>query len=282
MLICIPRVIRKNKVEETNKYNEILASWKVPEVKTAEESWEALQSKIQKSSAPAVKVIPLWKKALAFGAAAAVIVALLLAFPSDGEVKVVADNEQQEVILPDGSKVILNVKSSVAYNQSWENRVINLDGEAFFEVTKGQKFTVNTENGSVNVLGTSFNVYDEEGIFMVDCYSGIVQVKLGDDQEILTKGMATKMRGEELLTFAHSKEECLWLEGDQFYYENTKLSKVFNDFERRFKVEIEFIENDESVTANFATLDLNEALTIVCKPRGLNFSIKGNMVRVYK
>ena len=270
-------------MENSNKYKEILASWKIPEVKSKEESWEALQAKLQQSDKPEVKVIPLWKKAIAFGAAAAVVVAVLLFAPSDDEVRIVAESARQEVLLPDGSKVILNVKSSLSYNQSWEDRVINLDGEAFFEVTKGQKFTVNTSQGSVNVLGTSFNVYDEEGMFMVDCFSGVVQVKMGNDQEMLTKGMTTKMRGSELITpFAHSKAECLWLEGDQFYYENTGLNKVFNDLERRFDVQIEYSEENESVTANFATTDLNEALTIVCKSKGLNYSIDGKLVKVFK
>lgn len=270
-------------MEEENKYKEILASWKVPEVNTAEESWKKLQGRIAQAEKPEVKVVPLWKKAIAFGAAAAVVAAVLLFTPSSDEVKVVAENSQQEVVLPDGSKVILNVKSSVSYNHSWEDRVINLEGEAFFEVTKGQKFTVNTQNGSVNVLGTSFNVYDEEGMFMVDCFSGVVQVKMGDDQEMLTKGMATKMKGADLITpYAHSKQESLWMDGDQFYYENTSLNKVFNDLERRFNVQIESEEGIESVTANFATTDLNEALTIVCKPKGLNFSIDGKLVKVFK
>ena len=270
-------------MEDSNKYKEILASWKVPEVRSKEESWDALQTRLQQSAKSEVKVIPLWKKAIAFGAAAAVVVAVLLFAPSDGEVNIVADNGSQEVVLPDGSKVILNVKSSMSYNQSWEDRVINLDGEAFFEVTEGQKFTVNTKHGSVNVLGTSFNVYDEEGMFMVDCFTGVVQVKMGDDQEMLTKGMATKMKGDALLSpFAHSKAKCLWLEGDQFYYDNTGLNKVFNDLERRFDVQIEYTEGNESVTANFAATDLNEALTIVCKPKGLNFSIDGELVKVFK
>ena len=29
--------------------------------------------------------------------------------------------------------------------------------------------------------------------------------------------------------FAHSKQNCLWMKGEQFLYENTSINKVFND-----------------------------------------------------
>ncbi|HMP29959.1 MAG TPA: FecR domain-containing protein, partial [Saprospiraceae bacterium] len=69
--------------------------------------------------------------------------------------------QNRNVILPDGSTVILNAKSSLRYSKNWkdaENRKVWLDGEGYFSVVKGvslgQKFEVITNGLSVVVEGT--------------------------------------------------------------------------------------------------------------------------------
>jgi ferric-dicitrate binding protein FerR (iron transport regulator) len=73
--------------------------------------------------------------------------------------------ENKKIILPDGSKVILNANSSLTFSNDWEendDRKVWLDGEGYFSVEKGikkgQKFEVITKDISVVVLGTIFNV----------------------------------------------------------------------------------------------------------------------------
>lgn len=63
----------------------------------------------------------------------------------------------------DNSVVTLNAGSSIEYDGSnWgeveHGRQVKLTGEAMFDVQKGNKFEVITKNGTVEVLGTSFNV----------------------------------------------------------------------------------------------------------------------------
>ncbi|OYX22481.1 MAG: anti-sigma factor, partial [Flavobacteriales bacterium 32-35-8] len=59
--------------------------------------------------------------------------------------------EIQNVMLPDASEVVLNAQSTLKYNKkTWKDkRDLELSGEAFFKVSKGQKFTVNTPVGTV-------------------------------------------------------------------------------------------------------------------------------------
>ena len=69
--------------------------------------------------------------------------------------------EMESVILPDNSQITLNSGSTITYNRlySYLDRDVSLQGEAFFEVKKGElSFVVHTSNASVKVLGTSFNV----------------------------------------------------------------------------------------------------------------------------
>ena len=58
--------------------------------------------------------------------------------------------EQRTISLLDGSEVIINARSEISYDEKdWsENRMISLNGEAFFKVEKGSTFTVNTSLGS--------------------------------------------------------------------------------------------------------------------------------------
>lgn len=78
---------------------------------------------------------------------------------------------EYQVTLSDGTKVWLNADSYLRYPVDFDGdkRVVELEGEAYFEVAKmsGKPFIVKTENQEVKVLGTHFNINSygyEEGI----------------------------------------------------------------------------------------------------------------------
>ncbi len=75
--------------------------------------------------------------------------------------------EIQVVVLPDSSKVWLNAHSSISYTEDFgaNERRIALEGEAFFDVTRNENvpFVVTTQGVVVRVLGTSFNLKQENG-----------------------------------------------------------------------------------------------------------------------
>jgi transmembrane sensor len=68
---------------------------------------------------------------------------------------------RSQVVLPDGTNLWLNAGSKVRYGIPFarEKREIELTGEAYLEVMKNEiPFFVKTENASVEVLGTQFNI----------------------------------------------------------------------------------------------------------------------------
>jgi transmembrane sensor len=70
---------------------------------------------------------------------------------------------QYTIELSDGTKVFLNAKSKLTFPGQFGtgDRVVQLSGEAYFEVTKTlahSKFIVKTDRQSIQVLGTKFNV----------------------------------------------------------------------------------------------------------------------------
>ena len=70
--------------------------------------------------------------------------------------------ERAKVQLPDGTKVNINSASQISYPHDFngEKRIVELDGEAYFEVTpdKERPFVVKAAGLEITVLGTAFDV----------------------------------------------------------------------------------------------------------------------------
>lgn len=71
-----------------------------------------------------------------------------------------AQGESRTVVLADGSSVRLNGAARIQVSQSLLARSVALQkGEAYFDVRRdGRRFSVTTDEGQVQVLGTAFNV----------------------------------------------------------------------------------------------------------------------------
>lgn len=109
-----------------------------------------------------------------WAAAAAGLIGLLFAVGylnlfSDVQTYETAYGESQQIVLPDGSEVMLNANSTLRHPKSWDKdhpRVVELTGEAFFSVThqiNQQKFMVKVNELAIEVLGTEFNVNHRRG-----------------------------------------------------------------------------------------------------------------------
>ena len=99
-----------------------------------------------------------------------------------------------------------------------EIETYNLKEKDILKYKKAQNFTVNSDNGSVSVLGTQFNVKTNPSYFEVLCYEGKVQVKNTQETAILTKGLSFRKienNNSEKGTFSNSKPT--WLDGDKHF-----------------------------------------------------------------
>lgn len=76
--------------------------------------------------------------------------------------KINPPGQKSKIFLSDGSVVWLNAKSSISYFKHFtdSNRIVTLEGEAFFDVAKDSlnPFIVRTNGVTIEVLGTQFNV----------------------------------------------------------------------------------------------------------------------------
>jgi len=96
---------------------------------------------------------------------------------------------QYEIVLPDGTHVTLNAASSLAYPVVFagNERVVELTGEAYFEVSKDKTrpFKVKSNSQTVTVLGTHFNInaYADEAAVKTTLLEGSVEVSAGNVAE---------------------------------------------------------------------------------------------------
>jgi ferric-dicitrate binding protein FerR (iron transport regulator) len=232
-------------LEEKKKiiFERAVANWEVPQACTKEASWDKLQARLEMSST--VKVVPLYRKASVWVAAACIAAVLFFAASLIDEkpVEFVASTYEQ-VILPDRSVVHLTPGSSIAYASSWDQREVILKGEAFFEVAKGETFTVHTAAGDVSVLGTSFNVYAQNESFAVECITGKVNVAAGDVAHVITAGQGVKTRSGALsVPYEHGLTSPSWQPGTEVNYTNADISRVIDHVVQRYGVTVRLEDN---------------------------------------
>ena len=183
--------------------------------------------------------------------------------------------ENQNISLPDKSQITINADSWIEYNKEdyTKERIIGLDGEAFFEVEKGNRFVVNTVSGNVEVLGTSFNVLSREGVFEVICETGKVRVTNATktDELILNPGQSARLSDGKLILETETLKAG-WRTGS-FEFNEVPLSRVVSELERQYDLDI--ILDDQLATMKytgfFESGDMNKAMESVLWPLGLAY-----------
>ena len=107
----------------------------------------------------------------------------------------------EQIELPDHSVVLLNKHSSLKYDAAFADRKVKLQGEAFFDVVKGDKpFTVITELGDIQVLGTQFSVKSDAEQLEIQVKEGLVELKNSELMDQIENGMkATLKKGQKQL-----------------------------------------------------------------------------------
>jgi len=188
--------------------------------------------------------------------------------------------------LPDNSEVWLNSGSKLRYPSlfSGEKRIVELTGEAFFDVQTDPDFPFEVElSNEMKVLakGTAFNInaYNDDEIYEVVLQSGKVDVIQNDQVIHLSpKEMATLniVTGQLAKTTINIEEKTGWKEG-LLIFRNTPLEEVFKQLSRRYNVEFS-IHNDASVNyrirATFSTETITQILNVLKLAAPISWSIK--------
>ncbi len=261
-----------------SKYREILKNWETPFNRNQEDAWEKLENKISTKQQPTGKTLSFnWRPLASVAAAAAVIIALVVYWPSSHLIQVTtATKETKSVVLPDKSEVSMNAGSVLSYDEDWsKERTLQLEGQAFFNVEKGSKFTVVTNHGLVEVMGTSFDVFSRNDKFRVECRTGKVRVSLKSSkgEVVIVPGGVAELNGKSLVITNFDLALGDWQIGE-FIYKDEPVQNVLDEISRQFGITLHAnLSNNRLYTGRFNSSDLNKALELVCLPMSLKFEV---------
>lgn len=190
------------------------------------------------------------------------------------------DISQPQITLPDGTNVILNHGSEITYPKKFKghNRMVSLQGEAFFDVTpnKEMPFIIRTEKAVVKVLGTSFNVYAYENKNTVEVTVKTGRVELINDisktegsEKIMllpgdkgtfnkTTGLLDKLSAKNLNSFSWITHEIV--------FELATLKEVISTLENIYSISFDMekqVDLEQIITASFNKQNPDYILDVV-------------------
>ena len=213
-------------------------------------------------------------------------------------VKTAALGQRLAVTLPDGSQAELNSGTTMRYGHRFgAERVVYLEGEAFFDVVKEERpFVVHTFNAQTTVLGTRFNVrawsQSIDPNTTVTLESGRVALAPADrpEQTVMLEPGQTHRIGQATHELNLSDSEAVarataWRQGD-LVYKDQWLGVILEDVERRFAVD--FTVQPGSLRQKRLTLDLRPSsaeafVRDVCLAlEGVNYREMSNGFEMYE
>ncbi len=188
----------------------------------------------------------------------------------------VANAEQRQVELPDGSRVTLNSGSLLEYPQAFAGaaREVKLVGEGFFEVAHDtlHPFLVNTVNAQIKVLGTKFSIWARQEETRVIVREG--RVALRDEKapnlavELTANQMSVRRKQEapEPPRAIDAGHALGWLEG-RLVFDQASLAEVVEELQRVYNVKIELAHPrlaQNTITGSFNRKPVESVLASIC------------------
>lgn len=197
---------------------------------------------------------------------------------------------QYSLILPDGTKVMLNASSSLTYPAAFHGnqRVVHLDGEAYFEVAKNKKmpFRVKSGNHTIEVLGTHFNIncYNDEAAIKTTLLEGSVKVTRGNDSVLIAPGqqaIVNRSGGNIIKRAVDVDKETAWKDG-LFSFQNEDLKSVMRQVARWYDVKVVYAEKlpDEKFIGEISRASELSDVFKILELNNVHFEVSGKTVTV--
>ncbi|MDB5116577.1 MAG: hypothetical protein JWQ79_2069 [Mucilaginibacter sp.] len=196
---------------------------------------------------------------------------------------------QYQITLSDGTKVWLNSVSSLTYptNFTGNERLVELKGEAYFEVAHNEKmpFKVRTNGADVEVLGTHFNIaaYEGESAIKTTLLEGSVRlsnktsvVKLVPGEQGVINENTDKIKIKEV----NINEVVAWKNGS-FVFRRANIQEIMKQISRWYDVDVEYRGNvqDQYFGGTYSKYkDITELLKGLELTGLIHFKIEGRRI----
>lgn len=200
--------------------------------------------------------------------------------------------ESFKVVLCDGTEVWLNANTNFVYPTVFigNERVVSLEGEAYFKVAKDNKrpFIVKTKSTQTRVLGTEFNIrsYSPEDTHIV-LVNGKVEVSntKGGAYSRLYPGEDAHLQpdGNFILTEVDLDSYVYWKDG-YFYFDDITLKDIMQNLGRWYNVNIEF-RNQEAMNYKMhfvsdRSKDLEHTISLLNRMKKVTVVLRDNTLTI--
>lgn len=188
---------------------------------------------------------------------------------------VVPDGACERIVLPDSSVVWINGGTTLRYAKDFgvHERWVELDGEAYFEVTHHPEipFMVDMKDFQIRVFGTKFNVNsyqeDQRAEAVLDEGHIGVRLKSADDHfiDLQPRQKIVFDRKGQTLTKEAATDSRSWKDGFLIFNQDS-FDRVVKKMERRYGVKIKVEktkDNNYLYTGTFAAESLTDLLKAI-------------------
>lgn len=226
-------------------------------------------------------------------AAASIVLLLTFTFVrytlERGLVRLMSHQSALEHTLPDGTSVLLSMKSQLEYNKDYgkTNRTLRLRGEAFVKVgTAGKgKFLIETGETVIEDVGTSFRViaWPSEDEIMVTVQEGSVFFYTKNNKGIRIEGGQSGSFRKSSHTFLTHAEAPAKAPAVHLVFNATPLREVANTLNEQYHARISVkkeLEN-KTITVEFEGQELELVLEVIAQTLQLKVSRVGDTILLY-
>lgn len=253
-----------------------------------EDAWSKINEQVL-SDTPKEKsnfrILPLkWLGGIA--AAIVIIVFSTVYYPNqdlDHYNALITNTQVEDITLADGSMVLLNRKTTLRYNEDFKSeRKIILEGEAFFEVARDENhpFEISTKFAEITVLGTSFNVDEDEDFVNVYVTSGKVKVTVNDQEVILGKNEMVRCSKDQIEKISLPGENYLSWKTNKLIFNDTPLHKAIVDIAKHYNQGISFSPTSKAMNIKvsdvFENQDFESVMEQIALITGVQYATKGS------
>jgi len=190
----------------------------------------------------------------------------------------IAETEKSEIksiSLEDGSTVTLNEGTYFTFPEAFpsNHRVVKMDGEGFFEISRDENrpFSIEMEHGTVQVLGTSFNISNDKkaNLTTISVATGKVSfTPTGSSQEFILAANDKLIYNANTQRYRKIKDlspnDWSW-KTKELVFQNTKLKEVIPAIEKHFNIRLSLantkLADCRNLTATFTETPKMEVLS---------------------
>lgn len=199
-----------------------------------------------------------------------------------------------QIVLADGTKVWLNASSELKFPASFDQskqRVVELSGEAYFEVAKNKRksFMVRSNGQEIEVLGTHFNVnsYPDEKFTKTTLLEGAIrlsQLKTHQPASYVLRPGQQAISGNTIVIRNVDAMDAIDWKNGMFIFNKESLESIMRKLSRWYDVDVVF--EDEKLkskllggtVSRFSTV--TEVLEVLELTELAHFKIKGRSIMV--